>query len=69
MANNLSVKVKAGQFNGCLKVSEENPELPGTLKYIYYAPDAGWILTTISVSGGKEHHNTELLSYRILPDK
>lgn len=67
VANNLSVKVKAGEFNSCLKVSEENPELPGSIKYNYYAPDAGWILTTISVSEGREHLNTELLSYRVMP--
>ena len=69
VANNLSIKVKAGEFNSCLKVSEENPELPGSIKYNYYAPDAGWILTTISVSAGREHSNTELLSYKVLPGK
>jgi hypothetical protein len=68
-ANNLSIKVKAGEFNACLKVSEEDPELPGSIKYNYYAPGAGWILTTISVSEGREHSNTELLSYRIMPSK
>ncbi len=67
VANNLSIKVKAGEFNGCLKVSEENPELPGSLRFNYYAPEAGWILTTTSASGGSEHRNTELLSYKISP--
>lgn len=69
VANNLSIKVKAGEFNGCLKVSEEDPELPGSIKYNYYAPETGWVLTTISVSEGREHSNTELLSCRVLPNK
>lgn len=69
VANDVSVKVKAGQFNNCLKVSELNPELPGSVKYNYYAPEAGWILTTITVSGGTEHNNTELLSYKVMPAK
>ena len=65
VANNLTLKVKAGEFNGCLKVSEQDAELPGSARYDYYAPDAGWILTTTSASGGNEHRNTELLSYKI----
>jgi len=65
VANNLSIKVKAGEFSGCLKISEENPELPGSVRYNYYAPDTGWILTTTSAAGGSEHRNTELLSYKI----
>ena len=67
VANNISIKVKAGEFMGCLKVSERNPELPGSARFNYYAPDAGWILTTTSASGGNEHRNTELLSYKIAP--
>lgn len=63
----ITVKVKAGEFNGCIKISEENPNLPGSRRYNYYAPDVGWILTTTSASG-QEFRNTELLSYKIMPE-
>ena len=53
VANNLSIKVKAGEFNGCLKVSEEDPELPGSIKYNYYAPETGWILDN-DISFGRQ---------------
>jgi len=66
-AKNLTIKVKAGEFSGCIKISEQNPELPGSARYNYYAPEAGWVLTTTSASGGSEHRNTELLSYKIVP--
>jgi tetratricopeptide (TPR) repeat protein len=67
-AKNVSVKVKAGEFPGCLKISEEDKDLPGSVKSNYYAPGVGWILTTTAASGGREHRNTELLSYKILPE-
>ncbi|MHB9154248.1 MAG: tetratricopeptide repeat protein [Endomicrobiales bacterium] len=65
-ARGVSLKVKAGEFTNCLKVSEANPLMPGSVKYNYYAPGVGWVLTTIS-AGGREHTNTELLSYKIVP--
>lgn len=63
----IALKVKAGEFVNCVKVSEENSVLPGSIKFNYYAPDAGWVLTTTAASGGTEHHITELLSYKIMP--
>jgi hypothetical protein len=64
-ARKCSVTVKAGSFNDCLKIGEENPAIPGSIKYTYYAPGVGWVLTTIASGSGKEHQNTELLSYKI----
>jgi VanZ family protein len=64
-----AVKVKAGEFANCLKISEESSAAPGSVKYNYYAPGVGWILTSVAATGGKEHNNTELLSYRIIPEK
>lgn len=63
------VKVKAGEFGNCIKISEEYPSLSGSKKYNYYAPDIGWVLTTTSASGGQEFRNTELISYKIMPEK
>lgn len=69
ISENVALKVQAGDFAGCIKISEENPDLPGTKKYNYYAPSVGWVLTTISGSAGNEHKNTELLSYKINPEE
>lgn len=66
---NLPIKVKAGEFAGCMKISETDPLLPRSVKFNYYAPDVGWVLTTTAALGGAEHHNTELLSYKILPEE
>lgn len=66
---NITVKVKAGEFPGCMKVSETDPLLPGSIKYNYYAPEVGWVITTTAALGGVEHHNTELLSYKIVPEE
>ena len=65
----ISLKVKAGEFNGCIKISEEYAGLPGSKKYNYYAPDVGWVLTTTSSSSGQEFRNTELVSYKIFPEE
>ena len=64
---NVPIVVKAGEFPGCLKLKEINPSYPSSQKYIYYAPEVGWVLTTVAASGGEEHRNTELLSYKINP--
>ncbi|OGS19227.1 MAG: hypothetical protein A2219_08145 [Elusimicrobia bacterium RIFOXYA2_FULL_50_26] len=65
---NVALKVGAGEFEHCIKISEEYPDLPGTRKYNYYAAEVGWVLTTIS-GAGREHRNTELLSYKINPEE
>jgi len=64
----VAVKVKAGEFANCLKISEESSAAPGSIKYNYYAPGVGWVLTSVAAAGGREHNNTELLSYRIMPE-
>jgi hypothetical protein len=64
---NALVKVVAGEFSNCLKISEEYPSLQGAIKYNYYAPGVGWILTTTSSIGGQEFRSSELLTYRIKP--
>ena len=68
VAEDLTLKVAASDFYGCIKVSEEYPGLSGSKKYNYYAPGVGWILTTIGAEGREEHRNTELLSYKIIPE-
>jgi hypothetical protein len=64
----LAIKVGAGTFTNCIKVSEEDPRTPDSIKFNYYAPGTGWILTTIALKNGSEHRNTELLTYKILPE-
>ncbi|MFH1422668.1 MAG: hypothetical protein ABIH42_08170 [Planctomycetota bacterium] len=63
------VKVKAGEFGNCMKISEHYLDLPGSTKYNYYAPEVGWVLTTTALVGGTEHRSSELLSYKIIPNK
>jgi len=62
------ITVKAGSFPGCLKIGEKNLAYPGSVKYNYYAPEVGWVLTTTALVGGSEHRSTELLSYRVFPE-
>lgn len=56
-----SVKVKAGEFSNCVKISRRVAGLPSWI-YEYYAPWTGKVLTAV---GGKGFENrvTELLSY------
>ena len=63
------ITVKAGSFTGCLKVSERYLEFPRSVKYNYYAPEVGWVLTTTAFVGGAEHRSTELLSCKVFPDE
>ncbi len=58
------VETRAGVFDDCLKISERYHDMPGVVKYNYYAPYVGWVLTTIS-TGKVEHRNSELISYKI----
>ncbi|MBI5743201.1 MAG: hypothetical protein HY952_01495 [Elusimicrobia bacterium] len=55
------VKVKAGEFDNCVKISRRAAGLPSWI-YEYYAPWTGKVLTAV---GGKGYENrvTELLSY------
>ncbi|MBN1824586.1 MAG: VanZ family protein [Endomicrobiales bacterium] len=69
VASDTAVNVKAGKFDNCIKVRVESRSVKGSLKYNYYAPQVGWVLTTTSVAGGVEHRNTELLSCKIMPEK
>jgi hypothetical protein len=60
----LTIRVRAGEFSGCLKVRQEDKGFPDSYKYEYFAPGAGLILTTVgSRKSGSEHRNTELISY------
>lgn len=64
--NASSVKVRAGEFNGCIKIKEQDLQYPDSFKYEYYAPEIGHILTTISTTGSPtEFRNNELISYSI----
>lgn len=60
-----NIKVKAQRFNNCIKVSERDVSIQGSVKYIYYAPHIGRVLTTVKASGSsEEYRNSELLSYK-----
>jgi hypothetical protein len=67
-AANERITVKAGSFPACLKIGERNMAYPKSVKYNYYAPDVGWVLTTTAFVGGSEHRSTELLSYKVFPE-
>lgn len=69
VSKTVALKTRAGEFTNCLKISEIVPNLPGSIKYNYYAPEVGWVLTTTSISGGIEHNSSELISYKINPDE
>lgn len=60
----LKVKVVAGNFEDCIRVAKRFDDMPAAIKYNYYAPYVGWVLTSI-LSGGREYRNSELLSYKI----
>jgi tetratricopeptide (TPR) repeat protein len=63
--NDATVEVRSGRFTGCLKVREEDPQLPEACRYEYYAPGVGHVLTTTgSKSSRSEHANTEIISYK-----
>ena len=62
------ITVKAGSFPGCLKIGERNLAYPNSIKYNYYAPEVGWVLTTTALVGGSEHRSTELLSCKVFPE-
>ena len=57
----LRVKVKAGEFENCVKVSRRTPGSPSWINE-YYAPWTGKILTTVA-GKGFENRVMELLSY------
>lgn len=65
--DNVTVKVKAGTFSGCLQVKEQLPGLR-SWSYTYYAPNVGKILTSVSTSKG-EKRVAELLSYSIAKEE
>lgn len=62
VATGVRVKVAAGNFSDCIKVSETDLRFPDTLKYDYYCPGVGRVKTTL---GGREFENpnTELLRF------
>jgi len=65
ISENVTVTTIAGQFQQCLKIAEQVPG-SSAITYRYYAPDVGWVLTTIgSQTSAKEYRNSELLSYQV----
>jgi len=63
VAINQNVRVAAGNFSGCVKIGSSVGQSVG-LRFEYYAPGVGRVLTTLSTKSG-EKRNTELLSYEI----
>jgi VanZ family protein len=59
-----AVKVRAGVFGECIRIGEKYTDSPGVIRYSYYAPYVGWVLTTISGSRG-EHRNSELITFKL----
>lgn len=57
----LKIKVKAGEFDGCVKIRRRAAGTPSWITE-YYAPWTGKILTAVA-GKGFEHRVTELLSY------
>ncbi|MEW6040853.1 MAG: hypothetical protein AB1633_04970 [Elusimicrobiota bacterium] len=62
-ATGLTVKVRAGEYNNCIKVRMEDAAFAGSYKYEYFAPDIGLVLTSVgSQKSAKEHRNSELIN-------
>lgn len=57
----VTVKVRAGEFSGCIKVKQQMGGLPSWI-YEYYAPWTGKVLTSVA-GKGFENRVTELLRY------
>lgn len=62
-SENAVAQVRAGDFQGCLKVKEQIPGF-SSWTFTYYAPGVGKVLTTVGTTKG-EHRNAELLSYTV----
>jgi len=60
-ATGQKVKVKAGEFAGCVKIRRRSPGMPSWILE-YYAPWTGKVLTSVA-GKGFENRVTELLSY------
>jgi hypothetical protein len=58
----LKVAVRAGTFDGCIKVRESNPAMKTAWKFDYYCPGVGRVKTTVGAPG-VESPNTELIRY------
>jgi len=61
MDTSVNVKVKAGNFENCIKIAQYQEKSNYKMIY-YYAPDIGRVLTTIETNG-KENRIMELLKY------
>lgn len=64
LADNLKVKVAAGEFENCVKVRSFVEGASGSATNDYYAPGVGQILKTVSTSK-TENRITELISYKL----
>ncbi|MBI4055352.1 MAG: tetratricopeptide repeat protein [Elusimicrobia bacterium] len=58
-----AVQVRAGRYEGCLKVREEIEGAGGSWKYDYYAPGVGKVLTTVA-GPSYENRNAELIEFQ-----
>lgn len=63
VADGLTIETKAGKFDNCLKVREEDVLLPGSYKYMYFSPDVGMVMVSVG-SASVENRTTELLSFK-----
>jgi hypothetical protein len=60
---NLSLKIKAGSFAGCVKVRQRTAKYPSWV-FDYYCPGVGRVKKTVGVPG-VENPNTELAAYQV----
>ncbi|MFH2203209.1 MAG: tetratricopeptide repeat protein [Elusimicrobiota bacterium] len=61
-AAGIAVQVKAGRYDGCLKIKRRTLDYPSWI-FDYYCPGIGRVKTSIGVATG-ENPNTELAKYK-----
>lgn len=67
---NETVTTLAGTFTDCVKIQQEQENLPGSWRYDYYAPDIGKVLTTTgSQRKTDEKRMSELIKYQVIEPK
>jgi hypothetical protein len=62
-AKDVSPKVLAGAYTGCIQTIEENGRPPGSRYTTTYCPDVGMVLLEVSAGGGEAR--AELKSYAL----
>ncbi|OGS20591.1 MAG: hypothetical protein A2252_00915 [Elusimicrobia bacterium RIFOXYA2_FULL_39_19] len=61
---NANAKTVSGDYTNCLKIQQEDLNLPGSYKYTYYAKDTGFVLITVGTAK-RENRNSELISCKL----